>query len=360
MAKAKNIIYKVITGMMCIVMLISACSCGKQKEKSFSHWNEDAPAIAALVEYVEDVTDKDSKNFVPLKDRIALFDMDGTLYSETAPGYLSCVVFIYRVLYDKNYVATEEMKAIANEIKSYLEKGKGLPFDLDIRHAEQEALTFENMTCEEIDAYIKNILKNTARGFNTPYTNLFYKPMIDVVDYLNQNDFQVYVCSGTLRNICRAAADGNINIGMNHIIGSDAGYRFKSNKDIIDPTYKMDDDDKLVFNGKMVFKCINNNKVYQMAQELGDKPILIFGNSMGDYSMIKYSVIDNPYRTEAFLLLCDDLERDYGNINKAKEVEDTCKNNGWQTISMKNDFKTIYGEGVEKVASTHNFIFDYQ
>ena len=70
----------------------------------FAEWNPDAPALNALIEYVEDVTDPDSPNFIPEADRIATFDMDGTLMAELAPTYLEVMLLTERILADKTYL----------------------------------------------------------------------------------------------------------------------------------------------------------------------------------------------------------------------------------------------------------------
>jgi hypothetical protein len=90
------------------------------------------------------------------------------------------------------------------------------------------------------------------------------------------------------------------------------------------------------------------NKVAVIAQEIGIQPVLAFGNSSGDYSMGKYTTTDNPYRSMAFMLCCDDTERENGNVEKAAKMVKTCEENGWIPISMKNDWKTIYGVDVVK------------
>ena len=93
---------------------------------------------------------------------------------------------------------------------------------------------------------------------------------------------------------------------------------------------------------------INMNKVSNMAREIGKKPVLAFGNSSGDSSMINFSMRGNKYKTAAFFVICDDLDREFGNIDKAKKCEKLAEDNGWIKISMRDDFKTIYGDNVIK------------
>jgi hypothetical protein len=76
--------------------------------------------------------------------------------------------------------------------------------------------------------------------------------------------------------------------------------------------------------------------------------LLAFGNSGGDKDMANYVLNKNKYPSLAFMVCCDDTERERGNIQKANEMKQNCEKYGWVPISMKNDWKTIYGENVQK------------
>jgi hypothetical protein len=88
------------------------------------------------------------------------------------------------------------------------------------------------------------------------------------------------------------------------------------------------------------------SKVAQLEQELGQRPVLVFGNSTGDVPMAVYAEEENEYLTEVFFLLCDDLVREHGNESKAQKIADICAEKGWVTISMANDWTTIFVENV--------------
>ena len=80
--------------------------------------------------------------------------------------------------------------------------------------------------------------------------------------------------------------------------------------------------------------------------------MLAFGNSSSDISMLNYTLQKNPHRAMGFMVLCDDLAREYGNAGKAEKMRSACGKNGWIPISMRDDWKTIYGDGVERKAGT--------
>ena len=82
--------------------------------------------------------------------------------------------------------------------------------------------------------------------------------------------------------------------------------------------------------------------------EIGIQPVLSFGNSTGDAAMAEFTTTDNKYKSLAFMLCCDDLERENGNASKAEKMFDLCNEFDWIAVSMKNDWTTIYGEGVTR------------
>ena len=90
------------------------------------------------------------------------------------------------------------------------------------------------------------------------------------------------------------------------------------------------------------------NKVTAIMREIGKQPVLAFGNTSGDTSMNLFTITDNPYRSAAFMLIADDDVRDYGHPEKAEELRARWEGYGFNVISMRNDFRTIYGENVTK------------
>ena len=93
------------------------------------------------------------------------------------------------------------------------------------------------------------------------------------------------------------------------------------------------------------------NKVKQIMRDIGKQPVLSFGNSSGDVSMHNYTIYNNPYRSAAFMLIANDDVRDYGNVEKAEKLGSEWREDGFNVISMRDDFRTIYGDGVVKTGS---------
>jgi hypothetical protein len=118
--------------------------------------------------------------------------------------------------------------------------------------------------------------------------------------------------------------------------------------------YQFTKSDDLVLSGEFQIKNLKMNKVAVIAQEIGKQPVLSFGNSSGDSSMANYTITRNKYPAKAFMLCCDDTVRENGNFEKAAEMEKNCEKNGWIPISMKNDWKTIYGDSVTRRTDAEN------
>ena len=318
-------------------------------EKMLSLWTSDARAKSELISYIKAITTEGSKDYIPVKNRIAVFDLDGTLFCETDPNYFDYTLLKYRVLEDPDYKdkASDFEKEVANKIKQQNETGAS--FDgLEVDHGKAVASAFKGMTIDEFNDYIQEFKKQAMPSYDGMLRGEgFYKPMLQIIDYLKANDFTVYVVSGTdrfiVRGICHNSA---LDLPNSQIIGSDELLVADNQGDTDGLKYTFTDKDKLVLGGEFIIKNLKTNKVTVIAQEIGEQPVLSFGNSTGDSSMNTYTITNNKYKSLAFMLCCDDLERENGNTEKADKMYKTCEENNYIPISMKNDWTTIYGDGV--------------
>ncbi len=318
-------------------------------EEALSYWTDESELKQQLVAYVESVTDPNSPDFIPVVNRVAVFDFDGTLFCETDPNYFDYTLLVHRVLEDENYQPTEFERQTAEKI---VEQNKtGAKFEgLEVDHGRCIASAFSGMTFEEFDAYVQEFKKLAMPSYDgMERGNGWYLPMIQVVRYLEANDFDVYIISGTDRFIVRSIVNGSEYMDIfpqNKIIGSDEAIVASNENGEDGLTYQFQSDDKLVLGGEFMVKNLKMNKVKVIAQEIGFHPVLSFGNTMGDASMADYTITDNQYKSKAFMLCCDDLERENGNIKKADDMYAECESHGWIPVSMKNDWTTIYGDEV--------------
>ena len=364
MEKTKNnsIVWKIISLILAIALITvsvfyvksvkkEALPEAKTAQTALSLWNDDAAAKKELIEYVKAVTTKDSQDFIPVEDRIAVFDLDGTLACETDPCYFDHCIYYYRVMEDPNYKdkASDFEKEVAAEVKQFMDTGVSAP-DSMVHHGKGVASAFKGVTPEEFVDYVAEYAKTPAPGYNgMTRGEAFYKPMLEVIEFLKENDFTVYVVSGTDRFIVRGLVKASpLDLPDRQLIGSDESMVATDQGDTDGLDYQFDDDDQLVMGGDFIVKNLDMNKVTVIQQEIGKQPVLSFGNSGSDSSMAEYAINKNKYKAKAFMLCCDDTERENGNPEKAQKMADSCKENGWTAISMKNDWKTIYGDNVTR------------
>lgn len=320
-------------------------------EEPFSQWNADAPALNALTEYVEAVTDPDSPDFIPAADRVATFDMDGTLIGELFPTYLEVVLLTERILGDPSWQPDEEMLEFGRMLRDHA-LDKSFPDDMDYQFSHHQARAFAGMTLQEYTDFITRVLVREVDGFTgMTYADAYYQPMAEVVEYLRDNGFKCYIVSGSDRFIVRTFMEGALDIPADNIIGSDTALAARNQGDADGIEYVFTGEDELVRTDRLLIKDLKTNKVVQIAQEIGKKPVLSFGNSSGDVSMHNYTISGNKYRSAAFMLIADDEERDYGNAEKAAGLREKWENSGYNVISMANDWRTIYGENVVKTGN---------
>ena len=338
---------------LCIIFIILYIQKNENKTEDINQdtyipltlW-ENCEAKNKLIKFMENITSE--KNFVPKEDRIAVFDLDGTLFQETDLIDDDWKIYYYRVYNDSNFNATKEQKEIADLINDSAKKGS-MPDNLNMRIAETYAQLFNNMTLEEYGKYIKEFLNKPADGYeNLIRGDAFYKPMLEVIEYLQRNDFNVYITSGTDRFQVRSVIEGHINIPKGNVIGSDYRLVSKNQGTQKGHIYEYQKDDSFKFEGEFLLKNLKTNKIIGIIREIGKQPILAFGNSGGDSCMANYVINNNKYDSLAFMLLCDDTERENGNLEKAQNMKNSCQTNGWIPISMKNDWKTIYGVNVKR------------
>ena len=322
----------------------SAAEAGKAE---LQYWSEGSPAAASIKEYVEAAVDEESAGYIPVEDRIAVFDLDGTIIGELHPSYFEYMMFIHRALYDDDYTAPEDVQTFAEALEEGIETGK-MPKNHETLHAKYAGEAYSGMTPDELKEYTKSFMNSRADGFgDLTRGEAFYKPMVSLVEYLDANDFQCYIVSGSDRSVVRGIIDGKLPIPPNRVIGMSYSMVASGQQGDDGLDYVYTKDDEVILGGDLLIKTIKMNKVSEIALEIGKVPVLSFGNSSGDLSMAQYIENNEDYEGRAYMVLCDDLTREHGNKDKADSMRKTCEESGFDTISMRDDFATIYGEDVE-------------
>lgn len=323
------------------------------KSGDFKYWNAESPTLSALKDFVQKVTDENSDTYVPVSDRIAAFDIDGTLACETAPSYMGMSLYMYRHFQDSAYTPKGEGLEIALLIRDFLDGKISPTTELNIRFHEQNQLSFAGMTQQEYCNYVKNFISTTpVSGYdNLLWETAIYWPMLEVVSYLRSNDFTVFLVSGSERDACRVMFCDITGIPPYHVLGTDIHYVMENQEGLTEEfeteSYPYQPGER-VERGAMHVLNTSVNKLACITRNIGKQPILSWGNSSGDYPMFHFTTFENPYPSIIFCNLCDDTERENGNPSKANKVRTICNENSWHAVSMRDEWATIYGYDVKR------------
>ncbi|GGI52837.1 haloacid dehalogenase [Oxalicibacterium solurbis] len=318
-----------------LLLFAALCSLNAQAQTRdpLPSWN-DNHARARIIAFVDAVTEQGGKDYVPPAERIAVFDNDGTLWSEQ-PIYFQAQFIIDRVKAlaprHPEWKTTQPFKGILEgDMKSVVASGeKGL--------LELVMATHSGSTTDEFRQIVLDWLA-TARHpkYKRPYNELIYQPMLELLAYLRANGFKTYIVSGGGVEFMRAWVEKAYGIPPEQVIGSTikTKYELRNGKPVIVRIPQLDfNDDKA---GKPV--AIN--------QYIGRRPIAAFGNSDGDFQMLEWVTSGNGPRL-GMIVHHDDGEREYAYdrksfIGKLARGLDEAPQRGWSLISMKQDWKQIY------------------
>ena len=297
-------------------------------------WSENSPTVQQILSLVSSMTEETSDAYLPEEDRIAVFDFDGTLFGERFPTYFDNCLFLHRVLDDETFQAPEEIKEYAQALRTALENGTEEP-ESPRSTAQMAAECFAGMTVEEYRAYVRAFMAIPAWGFeNMTYGQGYFKPMTALVEYLAGRGFKIFVSSGSERAMVRELMSGTLDkwIPSERVIGSTFSLTATGQGDTSGRSYSFAPDDEVLMEGNLVTKNQKANKVFSIV--------------MAEYCL--------QHGGSAFMLLCDDLERDYGDLKTADKFKKTCQESGFHTVSMKEEFASIYGDEVKKTAEEEN------
>jgi hypothetical protein len=302
-------------------------------------WN-DGPAKQTIIEFVEKVTKPGAPDFVPVPERIATFDNDGTLWCEQPMP----VQF---------YFALDRVKSLAPEHPEWKTKepfASLLKGDLKTALAggdqallELVMATHAGMTTVEFEQIVRDWIA-TAKHPKTGklYTEMVYQPMIELLTYLRANGFKTFIVSGGGIEFMRAWAERVYGVPPEQVIGSSAKTKFEMRNG--QPV--------LMRLPELNFVDDKSGKPVGINQHIGRRPIMAFGNSDGDREMLEYTQGGSGARF-MLLVLHDDAEREYayGPAKGLPDVKlgaftqalyDQAKKNKWTVVSMKGDWKHIF------------------
>lgn len=356
--KAKKILTGILAGLLAFGSLGGAQAASRaeiaaihvETARDFQYWNDDSPTKQKIIEFVENAIDPMSPYYIPPEDRIATFDMDGTFYCETAPLYFQETMFFHRALNDPSYTPTKKMRRFAEKIRPKIFNKTGITAAENKQLFEYLTKAYEGMTPEEYRAYVRNFMNDPETGLtNLKRGEAFYLPMIEIMSYLDNNGFAVYIDSACGVDTTREIVGDILPIRPDRIIGSDFNFT-STNMGKDKPAAHIFDRhrEKIVISGEPINENGKTVKIFSILNHIGKKPVLAFGNSSGDSGMLEYTLQNNKYNCAAFYVLCDDVERELGNLKRAESDKAFATRRGWNTISMRDEFKTIYGYNVRR------------
>ncbi|WP_445178152.1 HAD family hydrolase [Pseudomonas sp. McL0111] len=304
-----------------------------QANEPLPSWN-DGPAKKSIIEFVQAVTDQTSKDFVKPAERIAVFDNDGTLWSEQ-PAYFELLFAFDEIKRNApqhpEWKTTQPFKAvIENDHKALAESG--MDGILKIFGA-----THTGMTTEAFDDYAKTWLTQ-ARHAKTgkPYTEMIFQPMLEMLDYLRSQQFKTYIVSGGDTAFMRAFAEKVYGIPPEQVIGTTfvTAFQFKDGKSSILRTPKLAHNDD------------GPGKPESIDAVIGRRPILAFGNSDGDLQMLQWTAAGAGKRFMG-LVHHTDAKREWAydrksQIGKLDKALDEANSRGWTVVDMATEWRRIY------------------
>lgn len=297
-------------------------------------WNE-GKAKKAILDFVKDVTDEKSKNYIPPEERIAVFDQDGTLWTEQ-PVYFQLFYAVDRI---NALAADNEQWKFEKPFSSILNKDLNAINQFTAQDIEKiVAVTHSGMSVHQYHQLVRDWLAKAVHPrFKKPFTQLIFQPMLEVIDLLKQNGFTNYIVSGGGQEFIRVYAEPVYGITTEHIIGSTGKVKYEYNEG----------KPLLLKTPEVLFIDDKKGKPEAINLFIGRRPVAAFGNSTGDREMLEWT---NAGEKRNFELLVhhDDGVREYAYGADSKigyfpdSLMDEALDKGWIVVSMKNDWKVIY------------------
>ena len=332
-----------LLGVLVVTWMGNLANFGKvvaQSTDPLPSWNRGATK-SAIIEFVQTTTDPSNPNFVPLPERIATFDQDGTLWVEH-PMYTQ-VDYVF----DRVPVVVKDKPELANvePFKTVLSGNKEAIAKLSLPDLEKIlAATLTGMTVDEFKTEAKKWLE-TAKNprWNRPYTELTYLPMQELLKYLRANDYKTYIVTGGGQDFVRVYSEQTYGIPPEQVVGTAGSTKYG---------YGENGQPMLTKEPKLLLNDNNAGKPEGIHLMIGRRPYAAFGNSTGDRQMLEYTKAGDGARL-SMLVLHDDAKREYA-YGPAQGLPDTrvgtftqalydeAKKEGWFVISMKNDWRQIF------------------
>jgi phosphoserine phosphatase len=304
-------------------------------------WN-DSSTKSAITDFVGRVTEERGPDYVEPAARVAVFDNDGTLWTEKPLVIqLDFTIGRFRELAeDDPALRTQQpyQAAYAGDLHwlagAVVKHYQGDDSDMKLLMVAVPK-AFEAVTVEDYDQRVKEFFGEADNpGLKRPYRECGYLPMVELLRYLEANGFATYIASGGDRDFVRPVAQDMYGIPPERIIGSALGL-----------TYSTEGGQSvLLYKGAMDFFDDGPEKPIRIWSRIGRRPILAFGNSNGDAPMLAFSRAPSTPSLR-LLLLHDDADREFDYTAGAEQALEAASRENWTVVSMKNDWNTVFTGG---------------
>jgi len=301
-------------------------------------WN-DTPTRRAIVDFVQAVSTEGSPGFVAPAERVAVFDNDGTLWSEKpVPIQLDFTLFRMAELagQDPSLAERQPYRAAVERDFRWLDQAivkhyHGDDADLGLLMGAVES-AFEGMEVEAFGAEVMEWLTTASHPvLRRQYLACGFAPMVELLRYLEANGFSTYIASGGDRDFMRPFARRIYGIPPERVIGSALGLDFDDRGD----------DTRLVYKSKVEFFDDGPTKPVRIWSRVGYRPLVTGGNSNGDIPMMRFARTGGREALR-LLVLHDDADREFAYTTGAEDALDWAKTRGWTVVSMKEDWSAVF------------------
>jgi len=301
-------------------------------------WN-DTPTRRAIVDFVQAVSTEGSPGFVAPAERVAVFDNDGTLWSEKpVPIQLDFTLFRMAELagQDPSLAERQPYRAAVERDFRWLDQAivkhyHGDDADLGLLMGAVES-AFEGMEVEAFGAEVMEWLTTASHPvLRRQCLACGFAPMVELLRYLEANGFSTYIASGGDRDFMRPFARRIYGIPPERVIGSALGLDFDDGGD----------DTRLVYTSKVEFFDDGPTKPVRIWSRVGYRPLVTGGNSNGDIPMMRFARTGGREALR-LLVLHDDADREFAYTTGAEDALDRAKTHGWTVVSMKEDWSAVF------------------
>ncbi|GCE31094.1 haloacid dehalogenase [Dictyobacter alpinus] len=308
-------------------------------EEPLQSW-QDGATRTAIINFVQRVTDSTHPAYVPPAERIAAFDNDGTLWCEK-PTY---VQEIFIIKHFHNQVEQQPELRHVQPYKAFWENDRSYFETLDMEAINQLMLqAISSIPQAEYIQRVQDFFRDIRHPhYNRPVTELAFTPMLELIEYLNAYQFQIYIVTGGETDFVREISEKMYGIPRSKVIGSSVAVKFE-----------LHNGRPVLVRQMSMLEPFNEGegKAINIHHHIGQQPILAVGNSNGDLDMLLY-IEDQQRSTLPLLIHHDDAEREFAYEEGAERALKAAAERNWNIISMKNDFKRIFSFVPERVTST--------